>query len=152
MLAWALVGCDLLSPDFKVRNLIDRAQAACERRDGAAFHAILAEDYRGESGRNREETLHTIGNYLLVHRPSHCSTSGVVIKLRDDKTAHAEVDVTLSGPLVASTTDPGQTPAEQLHLSVDLTPDAEGQLQVTRARWQSGNTQKAAGGAGPTLR
>jgi hypothetical protein len=147
LFAGALVGCDLLSPEFPVRNLIDRAQAACERRDTAAFHAFLAEDYRDDSGPSRDEILHYVTNYLLVHRPRRCLAPVARIKLAADKTAHAEVYAALAAAPIASADDLKHTTADLLRLDIDLTPNDEGQLVVTHARWQPAGTKDLLAGA-----
>jgi hypothetical protein len=136
LIAWVLfggmIGCDLLSPEFEVRNLIDRAQAACQRRDADAFHALLAEGYQDDSGRSREEALHAVANYLLVHRQVHCVTRVAAIKMQG-KTARAEVYAAFADRPIKPGDDLNRIGAELLHLDLDIAADEQGRLVVTRA-------------------
>ena len=147
----AVAGCDLFSPEFEVRNLIERARAACDRRDADAFHAFLTDGYQDASGRSREEVLHTVTNYLLVHRQVHCVTSPIQIKMMGGKRAQAQFYAAFADQPLESAHDLDRIAADLLHLDLELATDEHGRLLVARAHWQPANAAsfRAANTHGP---
>lgn len=83
-----IAGCARTPPEQALRDAIAEGRAAIETRDGAAVQALLAEDFVGNDGLDREGARRLAQALFLRHRDIALQTGPLDIELQE---SHARV-------------------------------------------------------------
>lgn len=109
VVALALVaGCARPPPEQAVRQQIEAMQAAIDARDAGAVDDLLADDFIGEGGLDRQGARRLAAGLFLQYRDISAKLGPVTVELRGERNAVARFNVLATGGSGGLLPDSGQ--------------------------------------------
>lgn len=103
-----LLACSRTSPEQAMRVQVDALQAAIEARDAGDVHAVLADDFIGNDGRDRRGARQLAAATFLRHRNVTARFGPVTVDMRGQGDATARFTVLATGGSGGLLPDSGQ--------------------------------------------
>lgn len=85
------------TPEDELRALVDEVEALAEARDAGELRAMIADDYRDESGRDASEVRNFLHAWLVAHPSVNLVTRIDSIELEGTEQARVQVTVGMLG-------------------------------------------------------
>lgn len=130
-LALLLAGCDRATPEQRLRDTLGNLHGAVERKDAAAVADILAEDFIGPDGLDRDGARRMAQLLFLRHGTVGASTGPVSVDMQPGHAA-ARFSVALTGGTGALLPD-----AARLYEVETGWREEGGEWRLTSARWEA---------------
>ena len=109
MAAFALIaGCSRASPEQAVRHQIESLQAAVDARDASAVDELLADDFIGNDGLDRQGARRLAAGMFLRYRDVSAKLGPAKVELRGEREAVASFTVLATGGSGGLLPDSGQ--------------------------------------------
>lgn len=109
VVAFALIaGCSRTSPEQAIRHQIDAMQDAVDARDAGAVDDLLADDFIGNDGLDRQGARRLAAGMFLQYRDVSAKLGPATVELRGERDAVAAFTVLATGGSGGLLPDSGQ--------------------------------------------
>jgi hypothetical protein len=133
-----LVGCSdpPLSPEERIRQLFDEAEAAVESRDLPGAAGLISANYKDASQRNYQALRGLLAGYLLRHKSIHLLQQVESLKLQGGRQATAVLYVGAAGQRSPAIESLSQWTGDLIRLELALTLEEDDQWRLSAAQWR----------------
>lgn len=126
-----LVGCARTAPEQALRKAISGLQATIEKRDASGLQGMLADDFIGPEGLDRDGARRLAQAMFLRYRDVGAKIGPLDITLQDDGHASVHFDAAVSGGAGGLVPESGQLYDVQTGWRVE-----GGKWRLVSAQWQ----------------
>lgn len=126
-----LVGCTRTAPEQALREAISGLQATIEKRDASGLQGMLADDFIGPEGLDRDGARRLAQAMFLRYRDVGAKIGSLDITLQDDGHAGVHFDAAVSGGAGGLVPESGQIYDVETGWRVE-----EGKWRLVSAQWQ----------------
>ena len=130
LLLVVLAGCARTPPEQALRDAMSGLQVAIEARDATAVHALLADDFIGPEGLDREGARRLAQGMFLRYRGVGATMGPLDIVLQD-KHAQIRFDAVVTGGSGGLLPESGQAYAVETGWRME-----DGQWRLVNAQWR----------------
>lgn len=128
-----LAGCSHDAPEAQVRARVEALQTAIDARDAGAAHALLADDFIGNDGLDKQGARRLAAGLFLRYRDVGLRLGPVDVRLRGDADATARFTVLATGGSGGLLPDSGQVYAVETGWR-----RIDGEWRLRSAQWRAG--------------
>ena len=128
-----LAGCSHDAPEAQVRARVEVLQTAIDARDAGAVHALLADDFIGNDGLDKQGVRRLAAGLFLRYRDVGLRLGPVDVQLRGDADATARFTVLATGGNGGLLPDSGQVYAVETGWR-----RIDGEWRLRSAQWRVG--------------
>lgn len=125
------VGCVRTAPEQALREAMSGLQATIEQRDASGLQGLLADDFIGPEGLDRDGARGLAQGMFLRYRDIRAKIGPLDITLQDDRHASVHFDAAVSGGAGGLVPESGQLYDVETGWRVE-----EGKWRVVSAQWQ----------------
>jgi hypothetical protein len=123
------------TPEQRVRQLIERAEAAAEKKEIRELRSYVSERYADTEGNDKKKIEGVLRFYFLRNQSVHLYTYIESISLSAPTEAHAVVYVAMAGKAIAGPEELQRMQGDFFRFELDLAEEAK-EWRVTRAAWR----------------
>lgn len=130
---WLCAGCSRPSPEQQIRERIVALQAAVDARDAGDIDAILADDFIGNEGLDKQGARQLAVGMFLRYRDVSAKLGPATVELRGERDAIARFRVLATGGSGGLLPDSGQVYEVETGWRL-----VDGKWQLRNANWNEG--------------
>jgi len=127
------------SPEDQVRDLIEQAADAAERKAIDELHPLVSDEYNDAQGHDKKFIKRLLFAYLMRNQSIHLFTRIKTIAMNGPDRAEAEVVVAMTGQPVEDAATFDWLRGDLYHFVLDFIHRGGGDWEVIQAKWRRAN-------------
>jgi hypothetical protein len=128
-------GGDPLSPEERVRAVIEAMERAAEAGDVSAFKALVSESYQDERGFDKRDLAAYVTFHVMRNTNRHVFTRIRSVEIRESGRAEVVVIAAITGRDVSGPEELVGLNADVYKIDMDLDDEGDGDWRLVWAQW-----------------